>query len=94
MRKLAVVEYMSLDGVVQAPGHAGEDPEDGFVHGGWTGPFMGARQRKATVRPPRPPPRTGRAAVCGQHGDRRWLGHPHLPTDLTSRAKLATEARR
>jgi dihydrofolate reductase len=45
MRKLAVVEYMSLDGVVQAPGHAGEDPEDGFVHGGWTGPFMGDHRR-------------------------------------------------
>ncbi len=40
MRKLAVVEYMSLDGEVQAPGHAGEDPEGGFVLGGWTGPFM------------------------------------------------------
>jgi len=45
MRKLAVVEYMSLDGVVQAPGHAGEDPEDSFVHGGWTGPFMGDHRR-------------------------------------------------
>jgi dihydrofolate reductase len=45
MRKLAVVEYMSLDGVVQAPGHAGEDPEGGFVHGGWTGPFMGDHRR-------------------------------------------------
>jgi len=45
MRKLAVVEYVSLDGVVQAPGHAGEDPEGGFVHGGWTGPFMGDHRR-------------------------------------------------
>jgi dihydrofolate reductase len=45
MRTLAVVEYVSLDGVVQAPGHAGEDPEGGFVHGGWTGPFMGDHRR-------------------------------------------------
>jgi dihydrofolate reductase len=45
MRKLAVVEYLSLDGVVQAPGHAGEDTEGGFAHGGWTGPFMADHRR-------------------------------------------------
>ncbi|CAA9478228.1 MAG: Dihydrofolate reductase, partial [uncultured Rubrobacteraceae bacterium] len=32
--------YVSLDGVVQAPGHPGEDGEGGFEKGGWTGPFM------------------------------------------------------
>jgi dihydrofolate reductase len=40
MRRVVLVEYVSLDGVVQAPGHHGEDPEGGFEHGGWTGPFM------------------------------------------------------
>jgi dihydrofolate reductase len=40
VRKLIVAEYMSLDGVVQAPGHAGEDAAGGFAHGGWTGPYM------------------------------------------------------
>lgn len=45
MRKLVVVEYVSLDGVVQGPGHAGEDPDGGFVHGGWTGPFMAEHRR-------------------------------------------------
>jgi hypothetical protein len=40
VRKLAVVEYVSLDGVIQAPGRVGEDPEGGFAHGGWTGGFM------------------------------------------------------
>jgi len=40
VRKLAVVEYMSLDGVIQAPGHPREDPAGGFDYGGWTGPFM------------------------------------------------------
>src|SRR5262245_51333794 len=45
MRKLAVVEYVSLDGVVQAPGHAGEDPAGGFAYGGWTGPFMADHRR-------------------------------------------------
>jgi dihydrofolate reductase len=42
---LLVVEYVSLDGVIQAPGHAGEDPDGGFAHGGWTGPFMADHRR-------------------------------------------------
>jgi dihydrofolate reductase len=42
---LLVVEYVSLDGVIQAPGHAGEDPDGGFAHGGWTGPFMAEHRR-------------------------------------------------
>ncbi len=45
MRRIVVVEYVSVDGVVQAPGHAGEDPEGGFDHGGWTGPFMDDHRR-------------------------------------------------
>src|SRR5262245_3983140 len=45
MRDLVVIEYISLDGVIQAPGHAGEDPEGGFEHGGWTGPFMPEHRR-------------------------------------------------
>jgi dihydrofolate reductase len=40
MSKIAVIEYTSLDGVIQGPGHAGEDTDGGFQQGGWTGPFM------------------------------------------------------
>lgn len=39
-RRLVAIEYVSLDGVVQAPGHAEEDTDGGFDHGGWTGPFL------------------------------------------------------
>jgi dihydrofolate reductase len=39
MRKIIVSEFVSLDGVMQAPGGAEEDTEGGFAHGGWTGPF-------------------------------------------------------
>ena len=36
MRKLIVSAFMTLDGVVQAPGGPGEDDSDGFTHGGWS----------------------------------------------------------
>jgi dihydrofolate reductase len=39
MRKLIVHEFMSLDGVVQAPGGKDEDRDGGFAHGGWTIPY-------------------------------------------------------
>lgn len=39
MRKLKVLEHISLDGVIQAPGGKDEDPSDGFFYGGWSAPF-------------------------------------------------------
>ena len=39
MRKLIVSEFVSLDGVMQAPGGAEEDTEGWFKHGGWTMPY-------------------------------------------------------
>lgn len=39
MRKLIVSEFISLDGVIQAPGAADEDTEGGFERGGWTMPY-------------------------------------------------------
>ena len=40
MRKVIVYEWMTLDGVVQAPGEAGEDKSGGFAHGGWHMPYF------------------------------------------------------
>ena len=40
MRRLVVVEFLSLDGVYQAPGDPSEDTEGGFRHGGWQRPYF------------------------------------------------------
>lgn len=39
MRKLIVAEFITLDGVIQAPGDSKEDTDAGFAHGGWTHPY-------------------------------------------------------
>ncbi|MFA9431722.1 dihydrofolate reductase family protein [Egicoccus sp. AB-alg2] len=38
--RIVVNEFMSLDGVVQAPGGPQEDTDGGFAHGGWSHPFF------------------------------------------------------
>ncbi|MCZ0980525.1 dihydrofolate reductase family protein [Streptomyces diastatochromogenes] len=38
--RIVISEFISLDGVVQAPGGPEEDTDGGFAHGGWTHPFF------------------------------------------------------
>jgi dihydrofolate reductase len=38
--RIVISEFISLDGVVQAPGGPDEDTDGGFAHGGWTHPFF------------------------------------------------------
>jgi dihydrofolate reductase len=47
MRKLIVSEFISLDGVIQAPGGKDEDLDGGFQYGGWTWPYWHDDMAKA-----------------------------------------------
>ena len=40
MRKIVVLTFVSLDGVMQAPGDPDEDSSGDFKYGGWTVPFF------------------------------------------------------
>lgn len=40
--ELILIDFMSLDGVVQAPGGPDEDTDGGFAHGGWSHPYFDA----------------------------------------------------
>lgn len=47
MREIVCAAFVSLDGVMQAPGGPEEDPTGGFRHGGWTVPYWDDRMGEA-----------------------------------------------
>ena len=47
--RIILSDFISLDGVVQAPGGKGEDDDDGFRHGGWSGPFFDVEAMGAAI---------------------------------------------
>ena len=55
MRKIIVLEHISLDGVIQAPGGPDEDTSGSFAYGGWAGPYsdeiLGTALRKQMNSP-------------------------------------------
>jgi hypothetical protein len=83
VRKLVVAEYVSLDGVIQAPGHAGEDDAGGFLLGRLTYEIFAASWPKVTdehdqiVRALNTLPKyvasrsLPQAELAGHHGPRR-----------------------
>ena len=50
MRKVIILEWMTLDGVVQGPGAADEDTTGGFKHGGWHLRYFDDLSRKWMVK--------------------------------------------
>jgi dihydrofolate reductase len=78
MRKVVVNNFLTLDGVMQAPADPDEDRRDGFAHGGWAPPYadsvlgeaMGERMAK------------GGALLLGRRTYEQMLGFwPHQPDD-------------
>jgi dihydrofolate reductase len=55
MRKIIVLEHVSMDGVIQAPGGPDEDTNGGFAYGGWIAPYsdeiLGTALRKQMNMP-------------------------------------------
>jgi dihydrofolate reductase len=49
MRKIIVQEFITLDGVMQAPGGREEDTESNFAYGGWTAPFFHEADEEAAT---------------------------------------------
>jgi dihydrofolate reductase len=47
MRRLVVIEFITLDGVMQGLGSPGEDRDGGFTHGGWAAPYFSEDQGAA-----------------------------------------------
>lgn len=56
MRKITIIEHISLDGIIQAPGGPDEDRDGGFAHGGWAAPHDDPEQ-------------LGGEAIDGAHGE-------------------------
>ena len=50
MRKLIVLSFITLDGVMQAPGGPEEDPTGGFKHGGWVAGYFDDFLVKVMIR--------------------------------------------
>lgn len=47
MRKIIIQEFITLDGVMQAPGGPDEDTSSGFKYGGWTAPYFDEADQEA-----------------------------------------------
>lgn len=54
MRKITVLSFISLDGVMQAPGGPGEDRSGGFKYGGWVAPYFDEAAGKAMEKQMKP----------------------------------------
>lgn len=82
MRKLVVSTFISLDGVVQAPGGPQEDTSGGFSYGGWMVPYadetIGSHVRNLMAAP--------FELLLGRRTYDIFAGHwPHIPADSPTR---------
>lgn len=81
MRKIIAIAFVSLDGVMQAPGGATEDPSGGFDLGGWMMKYSDEKSRATVLR------MVGTLAkpndvLLGRKTYDIWASHwPHVPAD-------------
>jgi dihydrofolate reductase len=81
MRKIIAIAFVSLDGVMQAPGGPTEDPSDGFDLGGWVVKYSDEKSGAAVMR------MVGTLAkphdvLLGRKTYDIWTSHwPHVPAD-------------
>jgi dihydrofolate reductase len=71
MRKIFVLEFLTLDGVMQAPGGSKEDAAEGFQYGGWMGPHFdeaGGKEMKKQMK-------ATRALLLGRKTYDIWTGY-------------------
>ncbi|TVQ28150.1 MAG: dihydrofolate reductase [Spirochaetaceae bacterium] len=82
MRKLIVAEFMSIDGVIQAPGSREEDTSGGFLYGGWvTASFDEATGQAIDELHSQP-----FELLLGRNTYDIWAPYwPHVPPDSESR---------
>ena len=66
--KIILTDFMSLDGVVQAPGGPEEDTDGGFAHGGWSHPYFDPETMGPFVG------RSMETAEALLYGRRTWQG--------------------
>jgi dihydrofolate reductase len=80
MRILTVATFVSLDGVMQAPGGAREDPTGGFAFGGWNVPYWDDVMAQIMDED------RGEELVLGRHTYEAWAAHwPYLDTPVAHR---------
>ncbi len=98
MRKVIVLEHISLDGVIQAPGGPDEDPSGDFAYGGWIAPYADAMLSTALRRQMHKPfdlllgrkTYTIWAPYWPQHGD-AWPGVNAATKYIASNTLMAGE---
>ena len=87
MRKVVVLEHISLDGVIQAPGGPDEDRSGGFAYGGWIAPYadelLGTALRKQMNLP--------FDLLLGRKTYEQWASYWPYHGDIWPRANAATK---
>lgn len=88
MTNLTIIEYITLDGIAQAPGHADEDTDAGFPHGGWAGPHLPDHREYGTETY-----QNAAAFLFGRRTYDIWLPHWPAITDPTDHIAAALNTR-